>query len=184
MFESITYLQEVKIGDNVTTLYNGMFSKCKRLTKVTLGTVLKSIGNNVFKDCTKLATVTCLSETPPSCQTGVFANAPLSTCTLEVPKGTIEAYRATSPWSGFGNIVEQGSDIVEGVSTEDPIRVTSSGNVLSIQNEDEAVQATIFTTDGKQVKAIEAKRGTTQVRLAEGQVYLVKIGGRTFKVAM
>ena len=62
--------------------------------------------------------------------------------------------------------------------------ITASGCVLSVQNEGEAVQATIFTTDGKQVRAIEAKRGTTQVRLAEGQVYLVKVGGRTFKVAM
>ena len=78
---------------------------------------------------------------------------------------------------------EEGSAVGE-ISTEDVLRVSASGEVLSIQNEGEAMQATIFTTDGKQVKAIEAKRGTTQVRLAEGQVYLVKIGGRTFKVAM
>jgi len=78
---------------------------------------------------------------------------------------------------------EDGSAVGE-ISTEDVLRVSASGEVLSVQNEGEAVQATIFTTDGKQVKAIEAKRGTTQVRLAEGQVYLVKVDGRTFKVAM
>ncbi len=78
---------------------------------------------------------------------------------------------------------EDGSAVGE-ISTEDVLRVSASGCVLSVQNEGEAVQATIFTTDGKQVKAIEAKRGTTQVRLAEEQVYLVKVDGRTFKVAM
>ena len=81
-------------------------------------------------------------------------------------------------------VFEEEGSAVSALSTEDVLRVSTSGSVLSIQNEGEAVQATIFTTDGKQVKAIEAKRGTTQVRLAEGQVYLVKIGGRTFKVAM
>ena len=81
-------------------------------------------------------------------------------------------------------VFEEEGSAVGAISTEDVLRVSASGCVLSIQNEGEAVQATIFTTDGKQVKAIEAKRGTTQVRLAEGQVYLVKIGGRTFKVAM
>ena len=81
-------------------------------------------------------------------------------------------------------VFEEEGSAVGAISTEDVLRVSASGEVLSVQNEGEAVQATIFTTDGKQVKAIEAKRGTTQVRLAEGQVYLLKIGGRTFKVAM
>lgn len=184
LFQGITSLQKVKIGDKVTTLYNGMFSGCTGLQSVTLGAGLKYIRNDAFKGCAKLDTVTCRAENPPYCYPDVFANVPLSTCTLEVPMGSVEAYKATAPWNGFANIVEFKGDIVEGVSTADPLRISANGGVLCIQNAGEAVQATLYNTDGKQVEAIEAKRGTTQIHLAEGQVYLVKVSGRTFKVAM
>ena len=60
----------------------------------------------------------------------------------------------------------------------------ASGSVLYIDNEGSAVQAGIYTTDGKQVKRVEAANGTTSVSLQTGNVYLIKVGERTFKVAM
>ena len=56
--------------------------------------------------------------------------------------------------------------------------------MLYIDNEGNEVKAGIYTTDGKQVKNVEAAKGTTSVSLQAGNVYLIKIEERTFKVAM
>ena len=83
------------------------------------------------------------------------------------------------------NIVfEQDGNAVKDVEAGGHLRVRASGSVLYIDNEGSAVMADIYTTDGKQVKNIEATNGTTSVPLQAGNVYLIKIGERTFKVAM
>lgn len=105
LFAGMTF-QEVKIGDKVTTLYNGMFCGCTGLKKVTLGKGLAYIRNDAFKGCAKLDTVTCRAENPPYCYPDVFANVSLASCTLEVPKGAGEAYKTTAPWKEFGRIIE------------------------------------------------------------------------------
>ncbi len=56
--------------------------------------------------------------------------------------------------------------------------------MLTIHNDGPATEAMVYTTDGKQLKQAQAKRGTTRIVLTEGQTYLVKVGPRTFKVAM
>ena len=81
-------------------------------------------------------------------------------------------------------VFEQDGSAVKEVKAGGGLRVRASGSVLYIDNEGSAVQAGIYTTDGKQVKRVEAANGTTSVSLQTGNVYLIKVGERTFKVAM
>ena len=81
-------------------------------------------------------------------------------------------------------VFEQDGSALKEVEADGGLRVRASGSVLYIDNEGRAVQAGIYTTDGKQVKHLEAANGTTSVSLQTGNVYLVKIGERTFKVAI
>ena len=81
-------------------------------------------------------------------------------------------------------VFEQGGSAVKDVEAGGQLRVRASGSMLYIDNEGNAVMAGIYTTDGKQVKNVEAVNGTTSVSLQTGNIYLIKIGERTFKVAM
>ncbi len=81
-------------------------------------------------------------------------------------------------------VFEQDGNAVKDVEAGDQLRVRASGSMLFIDNEGNEVQVDIYTTDGKQVKNIEATNGTTSVSLQTGNIYLIRIGERTFKVAM
>ena len=70
------------------------------------------------------------------------------------------------------------------VGEDGQLRVFASGSAVTIQNDGEPQQVSIYTTDGKAVKQTIAERGNTRIPLNEGNVYLLKIGERTFKVAM
>ncbi len=81
-------------------------------------------------------------------------------------------------------VFEHDGSEVKKVNGEVQLRVYAIASVLIIQNSGKEQQAAIYTTDGKMVKQVIAEQGTTRTPLQEGHVYLVKIGERTFKVAM
>ena len=81
-------------------------------------------------------------------------------------------------------VFEHDGSKVKKVNGEVQLRVYAIASVLIIQNSGKEQQAAIYTTDGKMVKQVIAEQGTTRTPLQEGHVYLVKIGERTFKVAM
>ena len=81
-------------------------------------------------------------------------------------------------------IFEQDGNDVKEVNGEAQLRVYANASVLTIQNSGTERQTAIYTIDGKMVKQIIAVQGTTHIPLQEGNVYLVKIGERIFKVAI
>ena len=81
-------------------------------------------------------------------------------------------------------VFEQDGNEVKEVGEEGQLRVFASGSAVTIQNNGEPQQVSVYTTDGKAVKQTIAERGNTRIPLKEGNVYLLKIGDRTFKVAM
>ena len=66
-----------------------------------------SIGMMAFAGC-NLSDVYCYAEQVPATQTWdyVFSWSNQENATLHVPASAIESYKATEPWSAFGNIVE------------------------------------------------------------------------------
>ncbi|MBR7065208.1 MAG: leucine-rich repeat protein [Prevotella sp.] len=74
------------------------------MTSIDIPGSVSSIGDYGFY--TGVSEVICRAETPPSCGDYVFyedGNA-LSQVTLYVPAASIDDYRTTEPWSGFGTI--------------------------------------------------------------------------------
>ena len=51
-------LTEITIPDNVTTINEGAFSNCRKLTKVKMSKSVKMIAKNTFADCTSLREIT------------------------------------------------------------------------------------------------------------------------------
>ena len=81
-------------------------------------------------------------------------------------------------------VFEKSGSAVKEVMTDDPLYVSASNGALYINNADKAMKATVYTADGKQVKQAVIPVGSTRIPLSEGQLYIIKIGDRTFKVTM
>ncbi|MBQ6750070.1 MAG: hypothetical protein IJR02_06625 [Bacteroidaceae bacterium] len=64
-----------------------------------------SIGANAFANCQELRDVYCYGEIPPSVYSNAFEKSYIEYATLHVPEESLDAYKNTSPWSGFGTIV-------------------------------------------------------------------------------
>jgi hypothetical protein len=79
---------------------------------VTIGSSVKSIGEEAFANCSELLDVYCYAEKVPSTKSNAFDGSYPEYITLHVPDASVESYKATAPWSGFGKIV--------GLSGEEP----------------------------------------------------------------
>ena len=89
------------------------------MTSVTIGNGVKSIYEEAFANCSELLDVYCYAEKVPSTKSDAFNGSYPEYITLHVPDASIESYKTTAPWSGFGKIValtpeETGIDELKG----------------------------------------------------------------------
>lgn len=104
-FEKCTDLQEVEIPNSVTVLDDYVFSECSSLTKIWVGTGMKAIEDYAFYKCEDLVDFYCYATQPPTADESAFYLAYPEYKTLYVPAESVNTYKATSPWSSFGNII-------------------------------------------------------------------------------
>ena len=97
----------------------------------------------------------CHAVTVPSTSTDAFHSSNIGQGTLHVPASALDSYRATAPWSEFGNIVAL-TDEETGVEQ------------FTIDN----AQMTIYDLHGRRV-ATPTKDG---IYIVDGKKVMVKIG--------
>ncbi len=56
-------------------------------------------------ECTGLTDVYCYAENVPTTEDGVFYNSSIAYAVLHVPSGSVNAYKAATPWKNFKSIV-------------------------------------------------------------------------------
>ena len=138
-FSDCRGLTSVTIPDNVTNIGDGAFSYCSSMTTVTIGNGVTSIGDRAFCGCYDLKDFYCYATNPPSAywvySDGTFYNTPISSATLHVPAGSIDSYKATSPWSGFGNIVP----------------LTDEDGIGEVESSELKVESSIYDLGGRQM---------------------------------
>ena len=118
-FDGVTTLTDAYVPDNIISIKVDSYGYCSNLKKVTLGTGIKEIGDMAFWHCSSLKDFYCNTTTPPTTGSDVFDGTPIASATLHVPASSVNLYKATAPWSGFGSIVaigdEQGEEQYENV---------------------------------------------------------------------
>ncbi len=112
-FEGCESLTSVTIPSSVTSIDEWAFASCSNLATVTIPNSVTTIDNNAFQGCGSLTDFWCYAEDIPSTGNDLFLNTDIASATLHVPAASIEAYRTTTPWSGFGRIVANIKDLSE-----------------------------------------------------------------------
>lgn len=94
----------VTVPNNITSIDNYVFKWCSSLNSVSIPSSITSIGYEAFKNCSCLKEVYCYAENVPITNSDAFDRECIYSATLYVPKGSVELYKSTSPWSLFGKI--------------------------------------------------------------------------------
>ena len=97
-------LTSVTIPNSVESIGEYAFSRCSGLTSVTIPNSVESIGEYAFSRCSGLQDVYCYAEKVLSISSNTFSNSNYKNATLHVPAVSVESYRTTEPWNGFGTI--------------------------------------------------------------------------------
>ncbi|MBF1462742.1 leucine-rich repeat domain-containing protein [Prevotella pallens] len=167
-----THLDSIDIPAGVTFIGRGAFWKCDNLKKVYSRPVIPPVTN---------------AWSPPHLP---FESDATETCTLFIPKGSANAYRASEVFSGFKNIVELEdwqwpTSISTPTMQTDAYKVYGKDGTLHIEtiggaHDPEFVN--VYNINGQVVwKGQVSKR--MEVPLPQG-VYVVKIGKRNYKVSL
>ena len=100
-FYGCTGLKTAIIGENVTEIGNYAFSGCSSIESFLFGKNVKTIGNEAFSDCTALTKLESHSATPPTCGTEALDDINKWDCTLYVPQNSLTAYQSADQWKEF-----------------------------------------------------------------------------------
>ena len=147
-FQGCKKLNSVTIPNSVTSIEERAFQFCSGLTSVTIPNSVTSIGWEAFSFCL-LKDVYCYAEKIPDTDGSSFFMSNYGNGTLHVPAGSINDYKNTAPWSGFGNIVA--------LKDGDP------SGIEAIKNGEQNDNAPVFNLNGQRVdtpaKGIYIKNG-------------------------
>ena len=158
-------LTSVTIPNSVTSIDYAAFSGCSGLTSVTIGSGVQAIQNRAFSSNPELTDVYCYATNIPvnpynmgyfSETSDMFADSYIEYATLHVPQASLEAYKTTEPWSGFGTIV--------------PLTNEETG-IESVTTEKKA--ESFFTLDGKAVDS--PQKGVNIIRMENGKTKKVYV---------
>ena len=139
------------------------------------------IGGYAFTACNGLTSVYCHWEQPLECDPR-FDETVLTTATLYVPDGCVDAYRAVKPWSDFTNIEEGGySGVADTPQPEVTVKVIDG--VIVVEGGDGTASAPVvevYSTGGLCIY-----RGTdSSIGGLPHGVYVVRVGSTVQKVAL
>lgn len=196
-------LKEIYIGRPLTwgSEYNTPFENMETLNKIEFGgfceenykltgcTALKTLilGKNIKNVYTGYIPADSLTEiyvkalVPPTVNND-FDNKIYINTTLYVPKGTLEAYQAANKWKNFWNIVEYDYSSMSKVETvsRDNVSVTVEGSSIMVNSPLPAAAIDLYDLSGR----LLYHGHDTAIDNLTGGIYIVKLLGKTFKVAV
>ena len=170
-FNDCGSIRTVVVPDGVVSIGTYAFS-CPEMAKATIGKNVNTIGMGAFTS-EKLAEFICWNPVPPAGSGLLSYTGP-----VYVPAGSVEAYKSAEDWRYY-NIKAIGDGGVEEIDGgEVSVSVVDGRIVVSGADDDDVVE--VYDLSGRRVYAGAA----AEIPLTDGGVYVVKVAGQAFKMAI
>ena len=177
-FYGCSSLSVLSLGESLETIGESAFYNCSALTDLHLSQAVNSVGNRAFYGCLSLRTVRVDNPEPPVAYANTFSADTYLNATLSVPSGSQEAYNMAECWYNFRNKEEFPFGSVEAVG-DDALNVYFDGSELIVDGAGDDAVVDVYNIAGQRVYSGAVK----PVALGKG-LYIVRVAGRTFKVAL
>ena len=183
LFSDCTNLESVKIPNTVTSIRHSAFQYCCNLESIIIPSSVNSIGISAFSECKALKDIYCQAENVPETHSSAFNNSPIENMTLYVPGESMNAYKTTDPWSGFGKFQTLTTGIEKTETAAKPMITTADGQIaVSGLSGNASIQ--VLSLDGKLLDSTNATDGIATLNAQPGEVVIVKVGTESYKVVV
>lgn len=183
LFSDCTNLESVKIPNTVTSIRHSAFQYCCNLESIIIPSSVNSIGISAFSECKALKNVYCQAVNVPETHSSAFDNSPIEKMTLYVPGESMNAYKTTAPWSGFGKFQTLTTGIEKTETAAKPMITTADGQIAVSGLSGNAI-IQVLSLDGKLLDSTNATDGIATLNAQPGEVVIVKVGTESYKVVV
>lgn len=182
-FSDCRNLESVKIPNTVTSIKHRAFQNCRNLESIIIPSSVNSIGISAFSGCKALKDIYCQAVNVPETHSSTFNNSPIENMTLYVPGESMNAYKTTAPWSGFGKFQTLTTGIEKTETAAKPMITTADGQIaVSGLSGNASIQ--VLSLDGKLLDSTNATDGIATLNAQPGEVVIVKVGTESYKVVV
>lgn len=183
VFADNTNLTAVTLPDGLVEIGNYAFPLCRNLESIIIPSSVNSIGISAFSGCKALKDIYCQAVNVPETHSSAFDNSPIENMTLYVPGESMNAYKTTAPWSGFGKFQTLTTGIEKTETAAKPMITTADGQIaVSGLSGNSTIQ--VLSLDGKLLDSTNATDGIATLNAQPGEVVIVKVGTESYKVVV
>lgn len=182
-FKGCQNLESVTLPESLTTLGSYAFEECCNLESIIIPSSVNSIGISAFSECKALKDIYCQAVNVPETHSSAFDNSPIENMTLYVPGESMNAYKTTDPWSGFGKFQTLTTGIEKTETAAKPMITTADGQIAVSGLSGNAI-IQVLSLDGKLLDSTNATDGIATLNAQPGEVVIVKVGTESYKVVV
>ena len=182
-FECCYELKSVSIPSSVYYIGRFAFQYCRNLESIIIPSSVNSIGISAFSECKALKDIYCQAVNVPETHSSAFDTSPIENMTLYVPGESMNAYKTTDPWSGFGKFQTLTTGIEKTETAAKPM-ITSADGQISVSGLSGNATIQVLSLDGKLLDSTSTTDGTATLNALPGEVVIVKVGTESYKVVV
>ena len=125
----------------------------------------------------------CQAANVPNTDIAAFDTSPIGNMTLYVPGESMNAYKTTAPWSGFGKFQTLTTGIEKTETAAKPMITTADGQI-AVSGLSGSATIQVLSLDGKLLDSTNATDGIATLNAQPGEVVIVKVGTESYKVVV